>query len=58
MDQTDNIAAFEIPADGQDRLIIGDFDFKLIEDACNWGTGGLVNISACLLYTSPSPRDS
>ena len=46
MDQTDNIAAFEIPADGQDRLIIGDFDFKLIEDACNWGTGGLVNISA------------
>ena len=46
MDQTDNIAAFEIPSDGKDQLIIGDFDFKLIEDACNWGTGGLVNISA------------
>lgn len=46
MDPTDDIPAFEIPTDGQDQLVIGDFEFKLIENSCNWGTGGLVKISA------------
>jgi len=45
MDKTDDIPVFEIPADGQDQLAIGDFDFQLVEDSCRWGTGGLVIVT-------------
>ena len=42
MDTTTDISDFEIPPDGKDLLAIGDFEFKLLEKECNWGTGGFV----------------
>ena len=46
--------------DSIERLweVIGDLNVGLCLDTCHTWAGGIPTEEACLLYTSPSPRDA
>ena len=37
---------------------LSDFEKELTDELVSWGAKVDIEVSACLLYTSPSPRDS
>jgi len=58
MNTTKDIPDFEIPSDGKDLLVIGDFEFDLVENNCNWGTGGIVQIFAITTDTERAIKEN